>query len=391
VALVNDIPLDSALSARRDLGAPPATSLHVLVADDREDVRLALRLLLEGRGHSCSEAASPREVRTALAGGGHDVLLLDLNYTRDTTSGAEGLQLLVELRRTHPALPVVAMTAWGSIELAVAAMREGAKDFVLKPWDDATLVGTVERHGRGARPRELDLAGQVQARFRPPGPALARLEYAGACCEAGAVGGDAFDVLDLGPGRAALVVGDAVGRGMTGALLIAYLQACLRSQGRRAVSDLPGLLVDVNHVFHESTAPEHYATLFLGVWDDESGLLRYVNCAHPAPFLLRKDGETERLQPTAWALGLFEDARPQQAEVRLGPGDLLLAFTDGLVEAQRGEEEFGEERLLATLRRERDQPTHEIAARLLAAVSAWTDGESDDRAVLAARAREQSE
>jgi sigma-B regulation protein RsbU (phosphoserine phosphatase) len=378
----------SPLPARRPQDAPPATRLRVLVADDRDDVRLALRLLLEAHGHSCSEAASPREVRSALVGGAHDVLLLDLNYTRDTTSGAEGLELLVELRRTHPDLPVVAMTAWGSIELAVAAMREGARDFVLKPWDDATLVGTVERQGRSARPRELDLAGQVQARFRPPGPTLGRLEYAGACCEAGAVGGDAFDVLDLGPGHAALVVGDATGRGMTGALLIAYLQACLRSQGRRALSDLPGLLSDVNGVFHESTAPEHYATLFLGAWDDASGVLRYVNCAHPAPFLLRASGEAERLRPTAWALGLFEDARPQEAEVRLGPGDLLLAFTDGLVEAQRGEEEFGEERLLATLRREREKPPHDIAAGLLAAVSAWTDGEADDRAVLVARAKE---
>jgi phosphoserine phosphatase RsbU/P len=359
----------------------------VLVADDRDDVRLALRLLLEGRGHTCTEAGSPREVRTALAEGGHDLLLLDLNYSRDTTSGAEGLQLLVELRRSRPELPVVAMTAWGSIELAVAAMREGARDFVLKPWDDATLVGTIERHGGGARPREIDRAGRVQARFRPPGPTLARLEYAGACCEAGAVGGDLFDVLDLGPGRAGLVVGDAAGRGMTGALLIAYLQACLRSQGHRALSDLAGLLGDVNRVFHESTAPEHYATLFLGVWDEAPGSLRYVNCAHPAPFVLRTGGEAERLRPTAWALGLFEEARPQESLVHLDAGDLLLAFTDGVVEAPRGEEEYGEERLLTALARERELPPAEIAERLLAGVSAWADGEADDRAVLVARVK----
>jgi FixJ family two-component response regulator len=378
------------LPAHRDepADARARDRLRVLVADDRDDVRLALRLLLEGRGHACAEAASPREVRAALARETHDLLLLDLNYSRDTTSGAEGLQLLVELRRSRPELPIVAMTAWGSIELAVAAMREGARDFVLKPWDDAALAGTVERHGRGARARELDLAGRVQARFRPPGPALARLEYAGACCEAGAVGGDAYDVLDLGPGRAGLVVGDATGKGMTGALLIAYLQACLRSQGHRALADLSGLLADVNRVFHESTAPEHFATLFLGVWDDASSSLRYVNCAHPAPFLLRRGGGVERLAPTAWALGLFPEARLSEAAAGLEPGDLLVAFTDGVVEAPRGEEEYGEERLLATLVHERALPPSEIAGRVLTAVASWADGEADDRAVLVARVKE---
>lgn len=359
--------------------------MRVLVADDRDDVRLALRLLLESRGHGCVEAAAPSEVRAALAAGGSDLLLLDLNYSRDTTSGAEGLELLVEARRSRPDLPVVAMTAWGSIELAVAAMREGARDFVLKPWDDATLVATIERHGRGARGGEIDRAGRVQARFRPPGPRLGHLEYAGACCEAGAVGGDVIDVMDLGPGRAGLVVADAAGKGLSGALLVAYVQACLRSQGHRALSDLPGLLGDVNRVFHEATAPEHYTTLFLGVWDDASASLRYVNCAHPAPFLLRSSGEAERLRPTAWALGLFEEAHPQESHVRLETGDLLLAFTDGMVEATRGEEEYGDARLLAGLARARDLSPSETAARLLAEVSAWADGEADDRAVLVAR------
>jgi len=365
--------------------------MRALIADDREDIRLALELLLKRSGHQGEGVGSPREVEQALARSSYDVVLLDLNYTRDTTSGEEGLALLRHLRRSRPALPLVAMTAWGSVELAVEAMREGASDFVLKPWDDEKLLQTLERHG-APRPEKLDLdrAGRVQARFRARAvPAGGPLECAGACDEAAAVGGDVFDVLDLGRGRLGLLVGDAAGRGVSGALLIAYLQSAIRSQSYRAASDLPGLVSSVNRVFFECTAPEHFATLFFGVWDEAASALSYVNCAHPAPLLLRRDGALERLSATGFALGLFEQSRPTAASVRLAPGDLLAAFTDGVVEASRGPEEFGEERLAAVLVRVRDRPVGEIPAAVLSEVSAFaTDQDKDDRAILVARLRE---
>jgi len=382
-----------------DAGCSPASGrdgrrLRVLVADDREDVRLALLLLLRGAGHCGAEAASPREVEGILAREACDLVLLDLNYARDTTSGAEGLALLRRLRRTHPRLPVVVMTAWGSIELAVEAMREGARDFVLKPWDDAALVVTLERHGRsagdGTWDPDLRLAGRVQARFRrlEAPPTLGAVEYAGACTEAGAVGGDAWDVLDLGPGRLGLFVADAVGKGVSGALLMAYLQASLRSLSRHALHDLPGLVARVNRVFHGATAPEHYATLFLGVLDERLRL-RYVNCAHPAPVLLREDGRVEHLRPNAFAFGLFEDARPEEAEIALAPGDVLLALTDGVLEARREDEEYGETRVVESLARARHRPVAEIPDRLLDEVFAFAaEGEADDRTVLVLRIRE---
>src|SRR5512133_1613815 len=222
--------------------------MRALIADDREDVRLALELLLKRSGHRSEGVGSPHEVEQALDRSSYDVVLLDLNYTRDTTSGQEGLALLRQLRRRRPALPLVAMTAWGSVELAVEAMREGASDFVLKPWDDEKLLRTLERHV-APRPQALDLdrAGRVQARFRARTvPAGRSLECAGACDEAATVGGDVFDVLDLGHGHLGLLVGDAAGRGVSGALLIAYLQSAIRSHSRRAVSDLPGLVAAVN-------------------------------------------------------------------------------------------------------------------------------------------------
>ena len=365
--------------------------MRALVADDRDDVRLALELLLKRAGHQGEGVASPREVKEALARSRYDVVLLDLNYTRDTTSGREGLELILDLQRQRPELPVVAMTAWGSVELAVEAMREGARDFVLKPWDDEKLLRTLERHGRPRRAAlDLDRAGRVQARFRARElPAAGPLEVAGACVEAGAVGGDVYDVLELGGGHVGLLVGDAVGKGVSGALLIAYLQSAIRSQSRRALDDLPGLVASVNRVFHDCTAPEHFATLFLGVYDEAAGRLRYVNGAHPAPLLRRRDGRVERLRPTGFALGLFEDGVFPAAEIRLEPGDLLLAFTDGMVEARHGEEEFGDDRLSAALAARAGRPLEEIAAALLSEVSAFAAAEElDDRALLLARVRE---
>jgi sigma-B regulation protein RsbU (phosphoserine phosphatase) len=367
--------------------------MRALVADDREDVRLAVELLLKRAGHAGEGVGSPREVKDALARSSYDVVLLDLNYTRDTTSGREGLDLIQRLQRQRPELPVVAMTAWGSVELAVEAMREGARDFVLKPWEDEKLLRTLERHGRARRggpgPLDLDRAGRVQARFRRALPAGGSLECAGACVEAGAVGGDVFDVLDLGPGHVGLLVGDAVGKGVSGALLIAYLQSAIRAQSLRAVDDLAGLAASVNRVFFDGTAPEHFATLFLGVWDEASSRLRYVNCAHPAPVVRRRDGSVERLRPTAFALGLFEDGKPPVAEARLAAGDLVVAFTDGVVEARREDEEFGDERLLQALEAIATQPAEEIAAGLLQSVASFaTDEDRDDRAVLVARVRE---
>ncbi|PYQ01378.1 MAG: sigma-54-dependent Fis family transcriptional regulator, partial [Acidobacteria bacterium] len=110
---------------------PPA---RVLVADDQADVREALRLLLKAEGYAIETAASPAELLSALQKREVDVALIDLNYARDTTSGQEGLDLLTRLQALDWTLPVVVMTAWASVELAVEAMRRGARDFVAKPW-----------------------------------------------------------------------------------------------------------------------------------------------------------------------------------------------------------------------------------------------------------------
>ncbi|MGH2901264.1 MAG: sigma-54-dependent transcriptional regulator, partial [Solirubrobacteraceae bacterium] len=116
---------------------------HLLVADDQADVLEALRLLLKGQGFDVDTVNSPASALTALERRDYDAMLLDMNYTRDTTSGKEGLDLLLTLQQLEPNMPVVMMTAWGSIDNAVEAMRRGARDYIEKPWDNARLVSIL--------------------------------------------------------------------------------------------------------------------------------------------------------------------------------------------------------------------------------------------------------
>jgi DNA-binding NtrC family response regulator len=149
--------------------APASISApRVLVADDQADVLEALRLLLKPQGFAVETARSPREVLAAVEGRDCDVLLVDLNYARDTTSGREGLELLERLRRLDATLPVIVMTAWGSVEGAVEAMRNGARDYVEKPWDNVRLVATLRSQvelGRALRSAQR-LEGENRA-LRP--------------------------------------------------------------------------------------------------------------------------------------------------------------------------------------------------------------------------------
>jgi DNA-binding NtrC family response regulator len=121
---------------------PPRAS-RILIADDQPDVVAALRLLLKGEGYDIRVAHVPAGVRALVEREELDAVLMDMNYTRDTTSGREGLELLPELRALDPTLPVVVMTAWGTIDKAVEAMRRGARDFIEKPWDNARLLATL--------------------------------------------------------------------------------------------------------------------------------------------------------------------------------------------------------------------------------------------------------
>jgi len=196
------------------------------------------------------------------------------------------------------------------------------------------------------------LAREAQAGLFPRRrPRLDSLSYAGVSQPAGLVGGDYFDFLDLGHGYMGMMVGDVSGKGVAAALLMANLQAHVRSQCALAVEDLGSLLQAVNRLFHESTLSGSYATLFFAEYCDRGRRLRYVNCGHPPALLCRTDGTLERLEATATVLGLEAALDFEIGERLLVPGDKLLVYTDGVTEAANEQgEEFGEHRLAELLR-----------------------------------------
>ena len=238
--------------------------------------------------------------------------------------------------------------------------------------------------------QEMEIARQVQSRLLPQeSPSLTTLECAGKCVQTRAVGGDYYDFLDLGSGRLGLVLADISGKGMSGALLMANLQANLRSQYALALEDIPRLLCSVNRLFYNNTENNNYATTFFAMYEEENRRLRYVNCGHNPPLLLRAGGDVEWLGATATVLGLFEQWDCTVAEVKLSPGDVLVIYTDGISEAGPNEdEEFGEERLVSSVRLHQRQSASEILDALLTDVQTFSQGEqADDMTLIVARAR----
>jgi len=213
------------------------------------------------------------------------------------------------------------------------------------------------------------------------------IQYTGGCIQARQVGGDYYDFLELRPGRLALA--DIAGKGISGALLMANLQANLRSQYAVALEDLPRLLKSVNQLFYENSGDSSYATLFFADYDDSSRRLRYVNCGHLPPLLLRADGQLERLSATTTVLGLFEKWECSVAEVQLAAGDILVLYTDGITEAENTEgEQFGESRLAETILAQRHLPISTLLETTVAAVQKFSCGEqADDITLVLARCR----
>ncbi|MGI8746276.1 MAG: PP2C family protein-serine/threonine phosphatase [Bryobacteraceae bacterium] len=380
--------MSSALIGERPTPTVDTHSLRILVGDDQSDVLEALRLLLKGDGHKAVTVDSPAALLRASLSQPFDLILMDLNYARDTTSGQEGLDLITRLGAQNNTAPIVVMTAWGNVELAVEAMRRGASDFVQKPWDNARLLETIRKQSKRHEHSELELARHVQQKLFPQKTvAMTTIDYAGHCVPARVVSGDYYDFLDAGDGVLAFVLADVSGKGMAAALLMANLQASFRSQSNLALSDSGALLSSVNKLFYDSTPSEHYATLFFAQYDDRTRQLRYVNCGHVPPIVLRSNGAVERLGASATVLGLFESWNCDQQATKLNPGDSLILFSDGVTDAGiETEREFGEDRLIALLQASRKDTVDRCVHRVIEAVHNYSpENQSDDITVIAIR------
>jgi serine phosphatase RsbU (regulator of sigma subunit) len=365
-------------------------SFEILISEDQEHVREALAMLLRSRDYVVRQCSSPQEALAAVRQESVDLALVDMNYRRDSTSGAEGLDLIAALRQLDGTLPVVALTAWGNVDLAVTAMRSGASDFIEKPWRNDALLEKVEsltRRGREVRSRqrvsdyEKEDAQQVQMRIVPRRHInTSGVELFGESVPAGVVGGDYFGAWQ--PSRESLhfCIADVSGKGTPGALIAAMLHA---SVSTLAVSgrDPATIVAEVEAILRDQLGEGHFVTLFYGVLDLNGHVLDYVNAGHCPPILRREAGVMERLAPTRPVLGLAGQSGSQAERVRLQSGDTLMLYTDGVAEAEDGSGvEFGDERLALLLAEDGDLPGQH--ARVLQAVREHADGKFTDDATL---------
>lgn len=258
-----------------------------------------------------------------------------------------------------------ALVSFDEVSQAVEANRRAAAE-------------KLESERRAAR--ELEIAKEVQGRLFPQTlPPLKTLEYAGVCIQARQVGGDYYDFLDLGGERLGLIVGDIAGKGIAAALLMANLQANIRSRCATALDQPRRFLQSVNQVFYENTTDSAYATLFFAAYDDETRSLRYANCGHLCALLLRRDSALERLDSTGTVVGLFREWDCTLGESGLHPGDTLALYTDGITEAwNEAGEEFGEQGLIAAMRRHRELPARQMLESIAGEVRAYHSQEQHD-------------
>jgi sigma-B regulation protein RsbU (phosphoserine phosphatase) len=368
-------------------GAP-----RTLIADDQPDVLEALRLLLKSEGYQIEAVNSPSAVLEKLKSQPYDLLLMDLNYTRDTTSGQEGLDLLSRIQDIDNTLPVVAMTAWGSVELAVEAMQRGVRDFVLKPWENSRLLRTLrEQIEKGKRRRdtlrkereELEDARAVGEALLPRSiPEVPGLEIATTTQPVRMLNGDYFDVLSAGGQKLGICIADVIGKGVPAALLMSNVQASVRALWDQSLEPRE-LARKLNRSVCRNTTPGKFVSFCYCALDSSTRTIQYTNGGHCAPILVRANGEIERLEAGGAVLGVFPEWPYEQAGVSLASGDRLLLFTDGITEASNARnEEFGEERLAQLASALRDRSAHELKNRILQAIASFTGGRSQDDATL---------
>jgi phosphoserine phosphatase RsbU/P len=227
--------------------------------------------------------------------------------------------------------------------------------------------------------REMEIAREVQERLFPQTlPPIEGIEYSGACRPALGVGGDYYDFLALPGGHLGIAIGDVSGKGIAAALMMASLQASLRGEATRAPESLAALVGNVNRLLYKASSANRYATFFYAQYDPETRRLTYVNAGHNPPMLFhRTEGQWQvaRLEVGGTVVGLLEDSSYEQSAVTIAPGDVFIAFTDGISEAMNAaDEEWGEANLIETVKQSGGPAPSEIIARVMEAADRFVGG-----------------
>lgn len=372
-------------------GKQPQTG-RVLIADDQQHILFALQMLLGGSGFSTETVTHPSRVLTALENGSFDAVLIDLNYTRDTVGGVEGLELVSQIRSIDSVVPVLVMTAWSTVDLAVEAMRRGASDFVQKPWENHELLQKLEhqvalareqRQRMRQREEELQDAREIQASLLPKRlPELRGYEIAAINQPLRFVGGDYYNVVRMDDRHTAVCIADVAGKGMPAALLMSTLQAALQPLIAQKLT--PGELCHrLNRILCELMPVGKFISFFYGVLDNQENRLTYCNAGHNPPLLVRADGTSMELDAQGAVLGQFPDWQYRQSELKMLGGDRLLLFTDGMVENyDKSDQLFGEQNLIRIAQENLHSSAGELMRSLMNAAAEHSDGHFHDDASL---------
>ena len=336
-------------------------------------------------------APSPESKQYQLIGHPTDIVFVTddvvARYLEWSRRGVKFLSVpkLRRIRTTKTFSPGDESPVWGGVFTHFKDLD--GNSFSLVSFDQVTHAIEAQRRALAEKAeaerrvaQELEIATRVQARLFPQHlPPLQTLEYAGGCLQARQVGGDYYDFLALGRERLSLVIGDIAGKGIAAALLMANLQANLRSQFPMLIEDPVRLLCSVNRLFCENTPDGAYATFIYAEYNDQSRRLRYANCGHLCALLVRADGQVERLHSTTTVLGLFPDWECSVSETGLFPGDTLTLYTDGVTEAADVHgKEFGEERLVDCLQRHRGLPSQALVTTVIDEVRSHSPYEQQD-------------
>jgi len=384
---------------------PPIQNPHAprtLIADDDADILTALRLLLANDGYELETVSSPAALLEAIERSQFDVVLMDLNYARDTTSGREGIDLISRVHAIDPSLPIVVMTGWATVDLAVEAMRRGVRDFVQKPWENSRLLQTMHKQVRHARARrniqhrlaqtrktdaqfkrELIEARELQENLLANTTSeIAGFQVAAQWQPATTVGGDYIAAFHIDDEHAALCVADVVGKGLPAALLMANFQAALKSLAADHLSPAD-VSTRINDLLYANIPLHKFVTAFYAVVNIPNRSLTFTNAGHNPPLLVHKNGECVRLEAGGSVLGAFPNASFAEEQVQLQRGDRLLLFTDGLTEAvdQYGEQ-FGEQSLIDLLRDHSHENAEDLKDILFKAVGQFCGNTFRDDAAL---------
>lgn len=365
---------------------------RVLVADDQADVLHAISLLLKLEGFESQTVMHPAAVLEAMNAGEFDLLITDLNYTLDTTSGTEGLDLISSIRKVNPAVPVLVITAWGTIELAVEALRRGASDFIQKPWTNSQLIqkarDLIERAEQARKAnveaeQEQQLSVEIQRKLLSLNlPQQHGITVSGDSRSMRYVGGDYCHLTPLTSSKFCVSIADVAGKGVPGALLTASLRGLEKSVVTHDIHPQQ-LCSSLNEALSEIMPIGKFVSFFFAVIDTESRMLCYCNAGHNPPILVREDGSATELRVGGGVLGLFSEWTYEQTQLKLASGDRLVLYTDGITEVESPHnEEFGMEQVKDIVVRNRTGSAEQIQRSLMQAVSQHCEERFQDDATV---------